>query len=248
MTGAGSTNDVTRIKRTFRHPSIEPSLVILDPELCITTPLRTWLGSGFRAVDHYVEAIYSLKSTPEGDESAKKGLQLLLTSLLDAKEDRTGEKGIQARLKSQLGVIESMRAARQGVPMGASHGIGHQLGARGVAHGETSCIMLPAVLEFNAPVNRDKQQKALDVVWSEGRVAKLLEEKGLKRSDCTLSAAIDVFVRALGLPRSLKEVGLNGKDIVAQLAEAALTDAACKSNPIPLEKPEQVTRILNMVY
>lgn len=172
----------------------------------------------------------------------------MLPGLLDAKESPIGEKGNQARLQSQLGVVESMRAVRQGIPMGASHGIGHQLGARGVAHGETSCIMLPAVLKFNKPVNSDRQQKVLDLLWSEERIAKLMEEKGLKKSECDLSAAIDAFVRALGLPRSLKEVGLNGKDFEDQLAKAALTDGWCKLNPIPLEKPEQVLCILRMVY
>jgi maleylacetate reductase len=38
--------------------------------------------------------------------------------------------------------------------MGASHGIGYALGATfGIAHGHTSCIMLPAVLRYNAERN-----------------------------------------------------------------------------------------------
>jgi len=45
-----------------------------------------------------------------------------------------------------------------GVPMGASHGIGYILGAGfDIPHGHTSCIMLPAVMRWNKPVNADRQ-------------------------------------------------------------------------------------------
>jgi alcohol dehydrogenase class IV len=54
-----------------------------------------------------------------------------------------------------------------GVPMGASHGIGHQLGPLGVGHGETSCVMLPYVLMWNyLHGNQDvknAQKKVIDV-------------------------------------------------------------------------------------
>ena len=45
-----------------------------------------------------------------------------------------------------------------GVPMGASRGIGYVLGAAfDIPHGHTSCIMLPAVMRWNKPVNAERQ-------------------------------------------------------------------------------------------
>ena len=50
-------------------------------------------------------------------------------------------------------------ASAAGAGSGASHGIGYVLGASyGVAHGHTSCVMLPAVLAWNAAVNGERQR------------------------------------------------------------------------------------------
>lgn len=101
------------------------NLVILDPALCLTTPAFHWLSTGVRAVDHCVEALCSLESTPESDERAEKGLRLLVPSLLKCKED---EGDVEARFRCQMAVRLAMENVRAGVPMGGSHAVGHQLG------------------------------------------------------------------------------------------------------------------------
>jgi alcohol dehydrogenase class IV len=60
-----------------------------------------------------------------------------------------------------MGAIEAIGVVTSRVPMGASHAIGHQLGPLGVGHGETSCVMLPAVCKFNAAkkANVERQEK-----------------------------------------------------------------------------------------
>ena len=51
------------------------------------------------------------------------------------------------------------RRRRPACRTGASHGIGYALGATfGVPHGHTSCVMLPAVLQWNAAVNGERQK------------------------------------------------------------------------------------------
>ncbi|KAH8821880.1 hypothetical protein F5884DRAFT_717144 [Xylogone sp. PMI_703] len=242
---AGATNDQTHHKEPFAHPSIAPRLIILDPDLCKTTPSHVWLSSGVRAVDHCVEAICSLQSKPEADADAARALRLLVPGLLGTHTDASS---IDSRLQCQLGVVESMKAVQLGVPMGASHGIGHQLGPFGVGHGETSCIMLPAVMKFNESVNHDKQTKVINILWSESTVSKLLIEKGCEKDSVSLSAVLDIIIRELGLPRSLSDVGVDGEKIQDQVAEASLTDKYCKTNPIPLVRKDQVLEILKMVH
>ena len=62
------------------------------------------------------------------------------------------------RLESQMGVWLSTTGLGR-IPWGASHGIGHQLGAvAGVPHGYCSCVMLPSVLRYNNEVNADQQK------------------------------------------------------------------------------------------
>ena len=238
----GATDDRTHHKHPFQHPSIGPRLVILDPELSKTTPERIWLSTGIRAVDHCVEAICSIKATTAGDQAAENGLRKLLPGLLQTKEE---PELLEPRLQCQLGAVDAISAVLQGIPMGASHGIGHQLGPLGVGHGETSCIMLPAVCKWNKPVNSSQQQKVLDILWRELSVKHVLEKWHLGRGRTDLGDALDVVFRELEMPRSLEDVGV-GVDKLDALATGSLQDRWCKTNPTPLKTKEQVMEILQL--
>ena len=117
-------DDGTDQKCLFQPPEMNPSLVILDPELTTTTPERIWLSTGVRAIDHCVETLCSLQSNEKGDSEAEKGLKRLVPGLLRTKYD---PKDLDARFETMMGVIEAMSAVGSGVPLGASHAIGHQV-------------------------------------------------------------------------------------------------------------------------
>lgn len=217
-----------------------PRIIILDPELSTTTPLHVWLSTGVRAVDHCVEALCAIEAS--GANNAEQGLRRLLPNLLMTKEDPGN---LEPRLICQLGAKDAISAPLNMAPMGASHGIGHQLGPLGVGHGETSCILLPAVCKFNKHVNAEKQQQVLEILWSEDVVVRVLNKAGLKKETADLGDALDVIIRELGMPRTLKEVGV-GHDKFEKLAVSSLKDRWCKTNPVPLREKEQVMEILNM--
>jgi alcohol dehydrogenase class IV len=240
---AGGTNDATHQKHGFRHGTVGPSLVVLDAELTTTTPDRFWLSTGIRAVDHCVETLCSLRSRKESDMAAVKGLKQLVPGLLRCKMDR-GD--LDARHLCQLGVIDAMAAVRTGVDLGASHGIGHQLGPLGVGHGETSCILLPSVCKYNSKVNKSRQELVANVLWADTDVTALLEARGLEKSKTDLGDILDAVISELGMPRSLKAVGI-GRDKLELLAANSLNDKWCHTNPIPLEEKSQVLEILETV-
>ncbi len=240
---AGATDDITHHKHPFEHPSIGPRLVVLDPDLSKTTPERIWLSTGIRAVDHCVEAICSIKATTEGDQAAENGLRKLLPGLLKTKEE---PELLEPRLQCQLGAVDAISAVLQGIPMGASHGIGHQLGPLGVGHGETSCIMLPAVCKWNKRINSTQQHKVLDILWGVPSVKHVLEKRHLGQGKNDLGDALDAVFRELGMPRSLTNVGVGGDKLDA-LATGSLQDRWCKTNPIPLKTKQQVMEILQLV-
>jgi len=147
----------------------------------------------------------------------------------------------------QMGVISAVKSIHyHKVPTGASHGIGHQLGPLGVGHGETSCIMLPAVCKYNASVNGEQQAKARQVLWEEDVVREVLERRGLDEQTADLGDMLDAVVRELSLPRTLHEVDV-GQDKLDMLAVNSLKDKACSTNPYPLKDKQQVLEILNMV-
>lgn len=242
---AGGTNDQTHEKCLFSPPVRNPSLVILDPGLTTTTPSRIWLSSGVRAVDHCVETLCSLQSNEKGDASATQGLKILIPSLLRTRRD---PEDLDARFQSQMGVIQAMDAVGRGVPMGASHAIGHQLGPLGVGHGETSCVMLPAVCKWNweKDGNRERQGKCLELLLGDKEVLALIEANGLEAGKMDLGDVLDLYIRALGMPRSLADVGV-GKDKLDGLAVNALKDHWIQTNPIKITEKGQVMEILEMV-
>ena len=134
-----------------------PRVVILDPEMTSRTPEWLWLSTGVRALDHAVETVCSQFADHRSYAEAVEAIRLLARALPATMAD-PGD--LDARLDAQLAVWLSMEHNRFGVPMGASHGIGHVLGAAcHVPHGHTSCVMLPSVLRWNMPANGERQKR-----------------------------------------------------------------------------------------
>ncbi|KAJ5764079.1 hypothetical protein N7533_002760 [Penicillium manginii] len=244
---AGGTEDVSRRKYSFQPPTRGPQLIILDPELAAKTPDSIWISTGVRAVDHCVETLCAIVGTTSAsDELAERALGMLVPGLLRCHKDRADR---NAHLQCQLGSVDAMAACTSGsVELGASHGIGHQLGPLGVGHGETSCILLPAVCKFNAKhnANRDRQARVREFLLNDPIVSEVLHSRSVDTETADLGDILDAVIRELGMPRSLADVGV-GRDKLDALAAHSLHDRWCQSNPVPLKEKEQVLEILEMV-
>ncbi len=227
---AGCTDPVTRMKHIFTHRDLAPRVVILDPWLSAVTPEWLWLSSGIRAVDHATEALCSLCGNAYADGLAMNALRLLVDGLPRCKRD-PGD--IDARLRCQMGVWSAMGVLQAGVPMGASHGIGHVLGGTaGVPHGYTSCVMLPAVLSYNLRDNPQRQQLVSFALGKpEGRAGDLVAD----------------LIASLGLPRSLREIGVS-RDMLPAIAAKAMHDQWIHMNPRLITSETQVVEILESAY
>lgn len=77
-------------------------------------------------------------------------------------------------------------------------------------------------------------------------VVAALERHGVDGQQADLADVLDVVIRELGMPRSLKAVGV-GPDQLDALAVTSLHDRWCQSNPVPLKEKEQVLDILRLV-
>ena len=250
----GGTNDESRRKFSFGGPTKGPALVLLDPDLTADTPEFIWLSTGVRAIDHCVEIMCSLSATEKSDQDASSGLRRLVPGLLRCKraadQDGGGSKrdadGNEGRMQCMLGVVDAMKGIHlHGIPTGASHGIGHQLGPLGVSHGETSCVMLPYVCKFNASVNEKQQGMVRDVLWGEQVVKEVLQRRGLEKQSADLGDVLLAIFRELGMPTTLKEVNV-GRYKLDNLAENSVKDHAAETNPIPLRDKKQVLEILEL--
>ncbi|WP_027549862.1 iron-containing alcohol dehydrogenase [Bradyrhizobium sp. Cp5.3] len=223
---AGVTDRSTNVKQMLRHPLIVPRVTILDPAITVHTPEWLFLSTGIRAVDHCVEAICSRETHPYADAQSVKGLAMLADALPRVKANPAD---LDARMDAQLGTWLSMGALSAGVPMGASHGIGYVLGAAfDVPHGYTSCIMLPAVMRWNAVENADRQQIVATAMGFPGQNA---------------ADVLDAFIRSLGMPRSLTEVDVLPEHFDAIAAQAMRTPWVPR-NPRRIDSPAQVREIL----
>lgn len=246
---AGATDKRTDHKRSFAHPDMGADLIILDPALSVSTPEWIWLSTGIRAVDHCVEGLCSTNPnvSEESDKGFSEGLKLLVPNLLITKKEWSAE---EPRLKEMMGVVEAMKALGHGIPMGGSHGIGHQLGPLGVGHGETSCILLPAVLKYNYLHGDEKvrklQEKVLNIFWDEEAIRKVLDQRGLKKETADAGDVVGAVINELGMPRTLKEVGVRRQQLDA-LANNSMKDRWLATNAVPLIEKKHVLEILEMV-
>jgi maleylacetate reductase len=223
---AGVTNLRIRVKEMLRHDLTIPRAVILDPAITLHTPQWLFLSTGIRAVDHCVEALCSQEAHPYADAQALKGLSMLAQGLPRVKAD---PHDLDARLDCQIGTWLSMGPSAAGVPMGASHGIGYVLGAAfDVPHGYTSCVMLPAVMRWNSPVNAERQ----------ALVSAAMGQPGKDAAD-----VLDGFIRGLGMPRSLHDVRVDPEHFEA-IAEQAMRTPWVPRNPRKIDGPAQVREIL----
>lgn len=240
---AGGTESKSHAKRTFQCEGVDPELVIQDPELCLTTPQWVWLSTGIRSVDHCVETLCSLLSSENGDTWSKRGLKKLVVGLLQSKELPFS---LDARHLCQTGVVEAMCAVSGGIPLGASHAIGHQLGPLGVGHGETSCILLPAVCRFNLQnnANTERQMITRKLLLQEPVIQQLLDARQLSQ-ESDLGAILAAVITELGMPRALEDVNI-GVDKFALLAKNSLNDIWIQTNAIPITQESQVMEILRM--
>jgi maleylacetate reductase len=113
-----------------------------------------------------------------------------------------------------------------GIPYGASHGIGYLLGGGyGIPHGITSCVALPAVMDWNASVNGKRQE---DVVAAFG-------------------GPLRQFIEGLGLPTRLREVNLKEAEL-PKIAAAWDGSGPIATNPRKVGGKEELLEILQLAW
>lgn len=227
---AGVTNSATHFKQSFSHRLFVPISVILDPAATLDTPMWLLVSTGIRSVDHAVESYCSPTANPATEPLSLQGLRLLHRALpaIVARPD-----DLAARLDAQFGMWQAISASIAGAGSGASHGIGYVLGSGyGVPHGHTSCVMLPAVLKWNASFNGDRQ-KALSAAMG--------------HPTTPAGDLIADLVARIDQPGNLRAVGIKREDL-DEIATRAMTYAPVRRNPKKINGPTDVREILEIAW
>jgi len=222
---AGVTDLAAGRKHRLADPFMVPKAVVLDPAATLETPAELFLSSGVRAVDHAAERWCSRAPQPFSDAVSWQAMRMLAEGLPAIRRDPDD---LAARAACQQAAWLSVMGGWAGVPVGASHGLGYILGgARGVPHGVTSCLTLPAVMRWNEGVNGERQRE----------VARLFG------GAATAHEALRAFIAGLGLPVRLAEVGIAASEIPA-LAALWDGDAPIATNPRPVRGAADLEEIL----
>jgi len=210
--GGGATEEASRVKRATLDPRLQPKVVINDPELTLATPDWLWASTGMRALDHAVEAAYSIRHQPFVDALAAKAIRLLIEHL-PASLTTSGDERIAHRGHCQIAAWCSLFGGFN-TGLGVSHALGHQIGPMwNVPHGVTSCITLPHAMRFMAAVAPERFEPIAEGLGVPFDPA----DPGPTARACAERVA--GFVAALPVPRTLAEVGVSHNEL-PQIAEA----------------------------
>jgi alcohol dehydrogenase class IV len=221
---AGVTDGATGAKHIYRYRGLAPKAVILDPTVAQFTPPTLWAASGIRALDHAVESMLATGSMTIVDSLATTAIQLLQSNLVRSVTD---PEDLETRLNCLLAAWLSIYGITN-TGAGLSHAIGHQLATRfGFLHGIASAIMLPHVMEFNAPYTQTKLAKVA---------------AAFARTDGSTTAAPDAvreLIDRLCLPTTISEAGGDASQFAAMATEV-VDDISVATNPRPVSQADIV--------
>lgn len=187
-------------KTTLSDPRVQPVAVIYDVDLTLSMPAVTSAASGLNAMAHVVEGLYARDGNPLTRMMAEEAIRVLFGALpgIMANPADPGARG-----DALYGAwLAGMVLASSG--MAIHHKLCHTLGGTfGLPHAETHAVVLPYALAYNASHASD---------------AMAALRRSMGKPD-PVSALRD-FSRSLGLPHSLRELGMpeDGIDAATQLA------------------------------
>jgi 4-hydroxybutyrate dehydrogenase len=208
-----------------------PDKVIADPTVLAHAPLRHIAASAMEILVHAIEAYASLSYNPPADGLALEAVRRLtrwLPVALGAPGDREALRELMA---AAMTTGLAMEKAVGGVDA-LAHPITPELGS-GFLPGDLHVPLLAAMAEFNAQAVGD-------------RYAALAPTLARREGDLSFSREIGVFARGIGMPTSLREIGIN-PDGFDRFAEMAAKDPAALANPRRLT-PVDCRRILEAAW
>lgn len=246
-TTAGTGSEVTRftiitdterkIKMLIGGSTLIPKVAILDHKLSVMMPPAVTAATGMDALTHAIEAFISKKSQPTTEMYALTAIKIISGNLAKAVLD--GE-NLEARKNMLLGQMYA-GLAFSNASVALVHSMSRPLGAYfKVPHGLANALLLPVVMEFNRAACAEKFAS----------IAKAMGEKTNHKSVRDASSlavdAVDKLFSEIGLPNTLKEVGVE-KDLIEKMAEDAMASGSTANNP---RKPsmEELVQIYNKIY
>jgi alcohol dehydrogenase class IV len=220
--------DATHQKKIIFSPKLLAKRVFLDPELCLRLPAKVTAATGMDALTHCVESYLHTMFHPMCDGIALEGLRLVARALpIAVSYAQRVESGDAAAVNAPEHVKargEMLCAAMMGAvafqkDLGVVHSCAHSLSTvADLHHGLANGIMIVAGMRFNQSVTADK-------------MAVMARTVGAAHENADgFIAWLETFRTCIGIPRSLRDVGVKPEQVPA-LVKNALADACHTFNP-----------------
>ncbi|MBR2651075.1 MAG: lactaldehyde reductase [Clostridia bacterium] len=196
-----------------------PVVAVVDPDMMSTMPKGLTAATGMDALTHAIEGYITKGAWELSDMFHLKAIEIIARSLRGAvaNEDEGREGMALGQYVAGMGFSN--------VGLGIVHSMAHPLGALyDTPHGVANAIILPTVMEYNAPATGDKYKYIAAAMGVPGTENMSVEEYRAAAINAVKQLSIDV-----GIPADLKDI-VNPADIQF-LAESAYADACRPGNP-----------------
>jgi alcohol dehydrogenase len=230
------------VKVGVASPHLIPSIAICDPELTYSCPPVLTATSGADALTHAIEAFTNSPQAANpgtthdhvfvgknriSDHFALEAIRLVGSSLEQACRDGTDQ---VARDNLMLGaMLAGLAFGSAGTA--AAHAVQYPVGAlTGTPHGTGVAVMLPYVMAFNSSACLPELAQVALALGVGDRAAK---------RDANAKAAIDHIAglfATIGIPASLRDLGLADHDIDWTVTQALGATRLVKNNPRALDQ------------
>lgn len=196
-----------------------PVVAVVDPDMMSSMPKGLTAATGMDALTHAIEGYITAGAWELSDMFHLKAIEIISKNLRGAVENTP-----EGREGMALGqYIAGMGFSNVG--LGIVHSMAHPLGAvYDTPHGVANAIILPTVMEYNAPATGEKYRNIAKAMGVTGVDDMSLEEARKAAVDAVKQLSQDV-----GIPENLKAI-VKPEDIDF-LAQSAYDDACRPGNP-----------------
>ena len=215
------TDEENEKKMVCVDPNDIPAIAIVDAELMYTLPRSLTAATGLDALTHAIEGLITKGAWEMSDMFEIKAIEMIARHLETAVNEPTNAEARDGMAVAQY--IAGM--AFSNVGLGAVHGMAHPLGAIfDIPHGVANALLLPIVMEYNAPAALDK--------YVTRATAMSAYTEGMTRDEAAKAdvAAVRQLSIRVGIPQHLAELGIKETDL-PRLAKAAYADVCTPGNP-----------------
>lgn len=233
------TDDATGKKYPIADYALTPNMAIVDAELVMNMPASLTAAGGVDAITHAMEAFVSSVATDYTNGLALESLRILFKYLpVSYKEGATNRR---AKEKVHNAATIAGMAFANGF-LGICHSMAHKLGAAfHIPHGIANALLICEVIKYNAQDNPRKfaafpQYEFPQAVQRYARIADTLGLGGAsdEKKVQNLLKALDELKKALDIPASIKDMGIDEKEFMDKLdtlCEDAFDDQCTGANP-----------------